>query len=98
MSTTAVETTCSVKGCANPGAAIGFCHTHYARFWRYGDPTVIKTKGPKVAPGFAYLITKGHHKGERCKLVERVPQTSRWLVEYQDGTRAVKHRSVMKRV
>lgn len=29
---------CSVEGCGNPHSARGWCHTHYGRWRRHGDP------------------------------------------------------------
>ena len=32
--------TCSIEGCTKPVDARGWCHTHYTRWYRHGDPTV----------------------------------------------------------
>ena len=39
--------TCTVAGCAAPHSALGYCHTHYTRHRRHGDPTVVKTPAPR---------------------------------------------------
>jgi hypothetical protein len=39
---------CSVKGCAEPHHARGWCRVHYARWQRSGDPEKM-AKGPKPA-------------------------------------------------
>lgn len=31
---------CSISGCDRPASCRGWCHTHYTRFWRHGDPSV----------------------------------------------------------
>jgi len=30
--------TCSIPGCENKHKTKGYCHKHYLRFWKYGDP------------------------------------------------------------
>lgn len=43
---------CSIEGCdlltGVPGTARGFCHRHYYRFQKYGDPLGQRTYMPKV--------------------------------------------------
>jgi len=38
---------CSIENCLKPHRAKGFCSTHYARWAKYGDPTV-KFRSPKL--------------------------------------------------
>lgn len=32
--------TCSIEGCDKPASSRGWCHTHYTRWYRHGDPNV----------------------------------------------------------
>lgn len=36
---------CSIPGCSRPLKSRGWCHTHYMRWWKYGDPLA-----PPVTP------------------------------------------------
>lgn len=36
--------TCSISGCGKIHEAKGFCHSHYHRFKRYGDPLEMHRK------------------------------------------------------
>ena len=38
MTTIPPEASCSVDGCARPRSAHGYCHPHYMRWKRHGDP------------------------------------------------------------
>lgn len=35
---------CSIPGCTNRYSCCGYCHTHYTRFKKYGDPLYKKTR------------------------------------------------------
>lgn len=35
------DKTCSIEGCDNPHKAKGYCRTHYERFCKHGDPSVV---------------------------------------------------------
>lgn len=40
---------CSIEGCVKPVAARGWCTTHYARWQRHGDPSILKlARGPST--------------------------------------------------
>ena len=39
---------CSIDGCDNVHAARGWCHKHYMRWRRWGDPEMID---PRLRPG-----------------------------------------------
>lgn len=42
---------CSVPDCAAPVKTRGFCSSHYMRWWRYGDPLVVRRDStPTGAP------------------------------------------------
>ena len=34
--------TCSIEGCAAALEGRGWCRTHYKRWWKYGDPLMVK--------------------------------------------------------
>ena len=36
---------CSVEGCATLTVARGYCSTHYSRWLKHGDPTIVKPRG-----------------------------------------------------
>lgn len=33
---------CTVEGCENKATSLGYCQTHYGRFKRYGDSSIVK--------------------------------------------------------
>ncbi len=41
--------TCSIDGCDSPVKARGWCNTHYTRWSKYGDTSVIHSSGRKDA-------------------------------------------------
>lgn len=47
---------CSVKGCFNKKHSKGFCAKHYAKWKKYGDPTVVKQCD--------------YYRGKKCKVDE----------------------------
>lgn len=45
---------CSFDGCDKPVKARGFCSTHWARWRKYGDPTIVRSRRkPLKNPGFS---------------------------------------------
>lgn len=47
--------TCLYEGCSAPPDRRGLCKTHYTRWWRYGDPGVVRVGR--------------HEPGQRCSVV-----------------------------
>ncbi len=45
---TSKDGTCTLEGCHKAHAAKGYCHGHYKRFLKYGDP---KSSAPRRPPG-----------------------------------------------
>lgn len=53
---------CSIVGCEKTTRARGWCSTHYARNWKYGDPLTIKQNqihGLTLAERFNAYVVKG---------------------------------------
>jgi hypothetical protein len=48
-----MTTTCSLTGCSEVATRRGWCEIHYMRWYRHGDPTVLKKRGrqPKEVDG-----------------------------------------------
>jgi hypothetical protein len=44
--------TCTIDGCDKTINAKGLCHTHYKRFRKHGDPSIVKPKGMPVRRRF----------------------------------------------
>lgn len=42
-----VPTVCTIEGCGKPHKGHGYCEMHLVRWRKYGDPTVVRKKGPK---------------------------------------------------
>lgn len=53
---------CIVPGCVNPHDAKGYCHVHYNRWKRYGDPLTPLTM---AARGSGHLDRKGYRVHEQ---------------------------------
>lgn len=54
--------TCTVDDCGKPSVGRGMCRRHYGRWWRHGDPTIVKPKvGPKKYDGCAVEGCGGPH-------------------------------------
>lgn len=66
---------CSVTGCAKDASARGWCQTHYARWRKYGDPTItlIGPMGGGYVNNLGYRMRteNGEHKGEHVRIAER---------------------------
>lgn len=39
-------TRCSIPECEKPARRRGWCHMHYTRWWRHGDPLAVETHEP----------------------------------------------------
>jgi hypothetical protein len=39
--------TCSIPGCAGRHYSRGWCHMHYSRWYKHGDPLTVKIVGRK---------------------------------------------------
>ena len=49
---------CAVDGCERPASSRGWCHTHYTRWRRHGDPAVTLPMGPRPIPVVERLSSK----------------------------------------
>lgn len=54
---------CSVRGCRLEAVTKGYCRSHYARWWRTGDPGPAKIKPYAYGRGCAVKGCKGKHAG-----------------------------------
>ena len=54
-------TVCSLDGCERPVETRGWCGPHYKRWWKHGDPTVVKSKKVTIGDGY-----------KSCSLCDRV--------------------------
>ncbi len=59
----ATRALCSVDGCGKPARTLGYCATHYIRFWRTGE-----AGGPIAWRGGPLVWLKKHvgHDGDEC--------------------------------
>jgi len=39
------ESNCAVADCLNPAKTRGWCHKHYVRWWKHGDPLIVQLAG-----------------------------------------------------
>lgn len=60
---TKITRTCSVEGCACAHFARGWCHKHWQRWWRLGDPLTVRVRGPKLADQEARFWSHVDKKG-----------------------------------
>jgi len=67
---------CSVDGCLEKHEAKGYCHSHYKRFMRHGDPLTVKQGSPGSGwidkKGYKYNTENGKAKRENRVAAERV--------------------------
>lgn len=57
--------TCIVDGCDKPRKISQYCGPHYHKWWRYGDPTVVKRASPDtpLIDRFMRFVDKDHPGG-----------------------------------
>lgn len=62
-----LDTFCSYPGCANRRVARGWCHTHWKRWRRHGDPSITmptgRPRGRANSPGVVHSQYKGDDIG-----------------------------------
>jgi hypothetical protein len=56
---------CTVPGCDGRHQARGYCHTHYMRWQRHGDPRVAAPVGRRTLGGVSYWSVHERVKTER---------------------------------
>lgn len=56
---------CEIEDCVKPHYARGFCSAHYARWFRYGDPSIVKTTPSGVVQEY-YCTVVLKHEGDDC--------------------------------
>ena len=72
MTTAAEARTCAAGDCPHPVHAGGYCHSHYARWRRYGDPWGVPTATRSRLPDVASLAAQVNEHG--CAHVARTYQ------------------------
>lgn len=55
---------CLVDGCSNPHDSRGFCHIHYSRWRRHGDP--LKTTKPANGELMRWILANLSFDGDDC--------------------------------
>jgi hypothetical protein len=55
---------CSIEGCEKPLLARGWCSAHWTRWQRYGDPSIVHSRGHKVQPLAPRFWSKVDKTGE----------------------------------
>lgn len=63
--------TCEIEGCERPPrtAAAVWCHTHYTRWWRHGDPlAVVKPEERQMPPASATNPADVRRLEDHCEL------------------------------
>jgi len=66
---------CSIEGCSNKHDSKGYCHVHYNRFKRHGDPLVSKHGSPGtgwVSKGYKFNTEDNKKVREHRQIVEKV--------------------------
>ena len=76
------DSTCSVEGCERPVSARGWCKSHYARWYKHGDPLHAR---PSDLERFMKNVAKS---GEGCWLWTAI--LTNGYGKFSDGRRVVK--------
>ncbi len=82
---------CLVDGCANQTHALGLCGTHYQRFKRHGDPTILLQ--PKVFGTLEQRLWARVQKTDNCWLwLGRTNRGGYGVIDIATGRSCLAHR------
>jgi len=89
------EEFCSIEGCKGEYEAKGYCGKHYKRWWKYGDPLIMKQaengSGHVNSDGYKIIHVNGKQFSEHRHVMEQKlgrPLKPNELVHHKDGNRS----------
>ena len=85
--------TCSVDGCNEIHMARGWCHKHYNRYLKHGDPSIVLKSGPpRIKENYYVAISTGSRKNRKRELEHRIIM-SKFLDRELEPYEIVHHRN-----
>lgn len=73
MKTVHSETLCEVENCPTKASSRGYCNLHYQRWYRHGDPLVVRPRGNPHTKSNTAIKSQRHSYQEVCLLSDIFP-------------------------
>lgn len=88
---------CSMPNCNNAHYGRGWCHLHYKRWRKHGDPSICLVPQPEEGAPIAFLDTALAHVGDDCLIWPFARSTTGRGQVWLDGKLQFAHRVVCRR-